>query len=336
MKLIDFLNKHPNVELFNFQQNYIDLLKIENLFKQLEYENPNKIIYLPLNSNTSQCTYLQDKINNIIDNSASNINTSNTSNTNNFIILSTNPDCDFPAPKNEIIAYQDKVFNIEQQSLLDNMNYIDKIDMNVIDQLPIQIKHVFCHAVGFANSRITMIPLGRDFKNRHLFHIIDNSSRIDRNILCYYNCTLPPQVLHWYGMIRSNIYQMIKRNNMNFIDIEYCNMHPRIYNDTITLNYYKKILASKFMICPRGCGIDTYRMWDCIYLGCIPIVEKYEGYKEYHDLPILFINHWSEIGNMTSNFLEYKWQEMLNIDYNYDKLSLTYWENIIRSKNMKK
>jgi len=39
---------------------------------------------------------------------------------------------------------------------------------------------------------------------------------------------------------------------------------------------------------------------------------------------------------MTSNFLEYKWQEMLNIDYNYDKLSLTYWENIIRSKNMKK
>ena len=325
MKLIDFLNN--NLAAYEFQKNFIDLLKIENLYKTLEIENLNKIINISLNCDTSKYTYLQSQIklrssNYVYENE----------NDKGFIILSTNPDCDFPPPKKEIISFQDKNFNTEKQDELDNMNYKDKIDSSVIVNLPQEIKQIFCHAVGIENPRVSMVPLGRDYKNRHLFPVVDNLARNEKNTLCYYNCTLPPQVLHWYGMIRTNIYKMIKRNNMNFIDVEYCNMHPRTYNDSITLNYYKKILASKFMICPRGCGIDTYRMWDCIYLGCIPIIEKYEGYNQFNDLPILFIDNWRDIIMLTPDFLERKWQEMLLLDYNYDKLNIDYWENCIRSK----
>lgn len=323
MKLYDFLTSNTN--LFDFQKNYIDLLKMESLFKKLENENENensnKILYISLNSDTSKDTYLRDKIRLISNNST---------NKNKFIILSTNPDCDFPPPRKEIIAYQDKEFNSEQQHLLDNMNYNDKLDMSVIKSLPDEIAKIFCNAVGFINPKITMIPLGRDFKNRHLFPMLDNLPRNEKNTLCYYNCTLPPKILHWYGMIRTNILQIIKDSKLKFINVEHCNMHPRVYNDSITINYYKKILASKFMICPRGCGIDTYRMWDCIYLGCIPIIEKYEGYKQLEDLPILFIDHWSDIGLITEEYLETKWQEMITQDYNYDKLNMAYWENLIR------
>ena len=53
--------------------------------------------------------------------------------------------------------------------------------------------------------------------------------------------------------------------------------------------YYKQISESKFAICPRGCGIQSYRFWDCIALGCVPIVEHYNSYDEMNDLPILVI-----------------------------------------------
>lgn len=334
MKLYDFLTS--NAISFDFQTNYIDLLKTEALFKALETENSSNIIFLSLNSDTSKDTYLQTRIKFISNNSineSSNANSNASSDVARFVILSTNPDCDFPPPKANILSYQDKAFNIEQQNWLDTMDYKDKLDMSVLKTIPMEIKHIYCHAVGIEDSRITMIPLGRDFKNQHLFPMIDNLPRNKKNILCYYNCTLPPQVLHWYGMIRTNIYQMIKdTSTLKFIDVEYCNMHPRTYNDSITMNYYKKILSSKFMICPRGCGIDTYRMWDCIYLGCIPIVEKYDGYKQFADLPILFINHWNDIKQLTEDYLENKWQEMIAQDYNYDKLNLEYWKNRIRSE----
>jgi hypothetical protein len=33
-------------------------------------------------------------------------------------------------------------------------------------------------------------------------------------------------------------------------------------------------------------------MWDCIVLGCIPIVQKYHGHKAFEDLPILFVENY--------------------------------------------
>ena len=86
------------------------------------------------------------------------------------------------------------------------------------------------------------------------------------------------------------------------------------------------------MMCPRGCGLDTYRMWDCLYLGCIPIVVKYEGYADYSDLPILFIDKWEDYLNITEDYLENKWKEMVEKNYNYDKLHFSWWQNKITNE----
>lgn len=83
------------------------------------------------------------------------------------------------------------------------------------------------------------------------------------------------------------------------------------------------------MICPRGCGLDTYRMWDCLYLKCIPIVVKYEGYKDFTDLPILFIDKWEDYLNLNAEYLESVYLKMMNSDYNYDILKFSYWTNLI-------
>ena len=131
-------------------------------------------------------------------------------------------------------------------------------------------------------------------------------------------------------MLRQHIFNICK--NMCFVKTVYCLVN-RSYNTNNKINFFNNLACSKFMICPRGCGIDSYRIWDCIHMGCIPIVEKYDGYKEFFDLPILFIDNWREIEHFTEEYLNNKWEEMLQINYNYHKLRFSYWTNLISNSH---
>lgn len=88
-----------------------------------------------------------------------------------------------------------------------------------------------------------------------------------------------------------------------------------------------EIKSSKFVFCPRGNGIDTHRLWETLYMGSIPIV-KYE--KTHHlitDLPILFIKDWNVINK---EFLEEKYFEFYESEYNMGKLKISYWTEYIK------
>ena len=299
--------------------NWITIDDFNKLFKSKE--NGTTIIYLT--KNTNEYLQIYYKLWNYI----------NDYDVDNVIIFSNSPDCDFPPPKRNIIEYQDKPYNDNIQYLLDEKIYKDKVETELLDTFPNKIKHIFSHSVGIKNDKITMIPLGHDPKaipyHNYILKLQNEfiNNKINRNILCYYNCTLPPDVIHWYGMIRRNIYQWAI--NTDFITVEYCKVNPRPLNDELFYNYYNKLVSSKFIICPRGCGIDTYRMWDAIYMGCIPIVEKYEGYNDMTDLPILFVNGPSDYLKLTKEYLETEYDKIINNKYNYNKLHFKYWENKI-------
>jgi len=302
MKLIDYIN-NP----IDFGEDYIHLLKIEDFFKNISSTSKN-ILYTSLNYNNCDLSNTSTSVN---------------------IILSSNPDCDFPPPKQDIFIHQDKNMDINIQTELDIMPYKDKINKDIIDTIPSHIKKIYCHSVGYSNEKITMIPIGRDFKNIDIIPIT-NKFPLNKTQLCYYNCTLPPNIIHWYGMLRQHIFNICK--NMCFVKTEYCLVN-RSYNTNNKINFFNNLACSKFMICPRGCGIDSYRIWDCIHMGCIPIVEKYDGYKEFFDLPILFIDNWREIEHFTEEYLNNKWEEMLQINYNYHKLRFSYWTNLISNSH---
>ncbi len=280
------LNEYLNFK--NNHNNIIDLLKYEELIRKLSNNIQNGLL---INNN------------NILDNLDKN----------NKIFLSSNPDWDFPNPRKEIL-------NLTQEEV-DKIPYIDRIE-NLNNK---NIK-IFCHSVGKLEDNINMVPIGRDWKNKIFFNKADNFNKKDKNILCYYNCTLPPDSYHWYSNPRKVILDILKEKKFCLINCREC---PGRVNEKQKLDFLKKLAQSKFMVCPRGCGIDTYRIWDCIYLGCIPIIIKYEGYKQFEDLPILFLEDWEELKDIDEEFLNKKWIEMLEIDYNYDKLNLEYWKNKI-------
>lgn len=53
----------------------------------------------------------------------------------------------------------------------------------------------------------------------------------------------------------------------------------------------------EFVACPRGNGIDTHRLWECLYRGSIPVVKRsvWSEMIEMLDLPIVQVESWDEI-----------------------------------------
>ena len=104
-------------------------------------------------------------------------------------------------------------------------------------------------------------------------------------------------------------------------------------NDPIIIDVIDKIiiiLPQSIIISPKGNGIDCHRHYEALLSGCIPICEYNKKTEEkYKDLPVLYTTDYSEI---TNDYLESKYQEMLNKDYNFEKLFVSYYNTKIQSK----
>jgi hypothetical protein len=60
---------------------------------------------------------------------------------------------------------------------------------------------------------------------------------------------------------------------------------------------YDKTLESQYALCPRGCGVDTHRFYECIYLGCVPIVVRTHTVFDrlYAAFPCLVVERWADV-----------------------------------------
>jgi hypothetical protein len=63
---------------------------------------------------------------------------------------------------------------------------------------------------------------------------------------------------------------------------------------------YDKTLESRYALCPRGCGVDTHRFYECIYLGCVPIVVRTHTvfdrlYAPDTGFPCLVVERWEDV-----------------------------------------
>ena len=63
---------------------------------------------------------------------------------------------------------------------------------------------------------------------------------------------------------------------------------------------YDKTIESRYALCPRGLGVDTHRFYECIYLGCVPIVLRTHTVFDrlYHPVtgfPCLVVERWADV-----------------------------------------
>jgi hypothetical protein len=66
----------------------------------------------------------------------------------------------------------------------------------------------------------------------------------------------------------------------------------------------------QFCICPEGNGVDTHRLWECLYLKVVPIVidSPFSNILKKYNIPLVILNNWSDVFNT----------QLVYEDYNFD------------------
>jgi hypothetical protein len=236
------------------------------------------------------------------------------SNIKNKIVIVNNVDIDFPPPKKPYSydKYFDKKILPENY---ENIDYYEKIEMDLLNIIEKNNIKIYTFSLSINHPNIINMALGIFHQFNH-FDLTINK----KTILCYANFGI--HVDRWFGNPRKDLLKKIQ--DKPYILQENIKEFGRgsVSND----HFYNMISMSKFTLCPRGCGIDSYRIWDAICLGSIPIVEKYSGHEQFSDLPILFVNDYEIINE---DFLNEKYTEFMQKDFCYDKLFFQYWAHKI-------
>jgi hypothetical protein len=84
--------------------------------------------------------------------------------------------------------------------------------------------------------------------------------------------------------------------------------------------YARELSQYAFILSPYGNGVDSYRVWESIYSGGIPVVQKSKWSDHFTDLPILAVN---DIFNISYNILA------AEIFQDKQKSTLSYWKDRI-------
>lgn len=210
--------------------------------------------------------------------------------------------------------------NLNNNFILITHNSDDPV---VETEVPKNVIKWFAQNVEFSHSKIIPIPIGleRDMWHPHKKNILFNTTTQTKNrkikALSQFNPATFPQE-------RSQLL-------LNIINgLVYSDMFRCLNGERFEL-YVDNLRKYAFCLCPRGNGIDTHRMWEALYLGCIPIVKKHITHNFEESLPIIFIDSWLEV---TEQFLL---EKIKTIDYslfNSPLLTMSYWkERIINEKN---
>lgn len=161
-------------------------------------------------------------------------------------------------------------------------------------KIPKNIKKLYCNNFNQQHDTITFLPMGSDFRS------IDSFGKADirntkRPILCYCNFSIDTHPS------RKRIYNSIK--DKQFIKFEH--MGKFLKYGLSRDDFFKRLNDSKFVICPRGNARDTFRFYDTIYSGAIPIVirERFHDTDYFKGVPILFLKDESEFETLTEDFL---------------------------------
>ncbi|MDR3645996.1 MAG: hypothetical protein P4L22_00460 [Candidatus Babeliales bacterium] len=161
------------------------------------------------------------------------------------------------------------------------------------------------------------IPIG--FQNRHYqnkyIEIINELNQLGLNKQKEHLLSLNFDI-GTNNTIRKPIYELFK-------DRSYCYIQG---NKKSNYEYLVDVAKSKFIISPHGHGLDCHRTWEALCLNTFPVVKASTLDVLYKDLPVLIVNDWQDV---TQEFLEQKYKEMIGRQYKTEKLFIKYWADLI-------
>jgi len=191
------------------------------------------------------------------------------------------------------------------------------IDYNKFKIKPSCIRKWFGINVTFAHNDLIPIPVGLKTHKGVFIEPHIKTLWLAENIACLKNNIKDETKVYcnWTdtNLARRTIIKVLEANK-----IEYCWEAGLSFED-----YCTSMSRFRFVISPPGNGLDSHRTWECLYMGCIPVVIKNKIYDNWDGLPILQVEDYSE--------LTYdKMHEFAGLKFNYEKLYATYWKDLIK------
>jgi hypothetical protein len=85
-------------------------------------------------------------------------------------------------------------------------------------------------------------------------------------------------------------------------------LYPFLENVSVIENL-QRLGTYKFCICPEGNGLDSHRIWECLYFKVVPIVIENEFIKvlrDQYDIPMIVLKDWNELRTMKLDYDAFK------------------------------
>lgn len=111
-----------------------------------------------------------------------------------------------------------------------------------------------------------------------------SQEEIKPSSLIYLNCNRNTNIKE-----RQNCYDFA--NQTNFITVDDPNLRY--------IEYLRRIKEHKFILSPRGNGLDCHRTWEVLFMKRVPVIKR-EGQLEtlYKNMPVLFVDNWEDLNKL--------------------------------------
>ena len=137
--------------------------------------------------------------------------------------------------------------------------------------------HIWAINTTVKHPQLTTIPLG--FPDSGLKHVPNIRPSTDRHIEIYSNFSGTHKARWDCYYAFENDPRVVRKNPVDGIG------HTEYYDD---------LCHSKFVLCPRGAGEDTHRVYEALACGATPVVLHGNLDHLYAKLPVCILNSWSD------------------------------------------
>lgn len=196
-----------------------------------------------------------------------------------------------------------------------------------------KLAYWFSHNIDVVHPKVKALPIGLasplfPFGDTKIFKEImarKAKGEFTRSKLIYANFSI-----HTNKAVRKPVYNHLKNlESSGKLTLLKCKRGSYIRP---VRQYLVDICEHRFSVSPRGNGIDCFRTWEALLMGCIPVVQTSTIDKVYKSLPVVIIERWEEV---TPEFLEQAASRFSKSKYKLEKLYMPYWLNKLYKYKLK-
>jgi len=205
-------------------------------------------------------------------------------------------------------------------------------DMPLKNNAPGCVQHIFSIDVDGPDPRVTPMPTGSyAFSDREL---LTEALKIPRSrsnlVLVSYSLDMPGSV-YGSGHERITAIEYFKDKPWATVNEKILHWDTRegpVWPSWSGIEYLTQVRSHDSVVVPVGYGVDRMASWEAMSLGTIPISMKHSQLHHFAELPIAFVDNWSDV---TPEWCD---ANRSLIELSTKNVSLEYWVERIKAKRL--